>query len=161
LLTAVGDRQPRRHAPPAGNLLESFRFQQGGALAVDLSNAARLDLDDVSERRANAWIGKGVTIEGRIIAAQDLRIDGRVDGTIDVGQQELILGAGAELKADVTGRSILVGGAVTGNITATERIQIQATGSVAGDVKTPRLIVHDGGVLEGKVDVEGKARGER
>jgi cytoskeletal protein CcmA (bactofilin family) len=106
----------------------------------------------------NAWIGQRVTIEGRIRSAQDLRIDGRVDGTIEVPQHEVVLGAGADVKASVSARSVLVGGTLTGDVTATERLQIQATGSVEGNVTAPRLIVLDGAILRGKVNAEGTPR---
>jgi cytoskeletal protein CcmA (bactofilin family) len=119
-------------------------------------------LADVAERRVNAWIGQGVTIAGRISSMQDLRIDGRVDGTIDVPQHELVLGPGSEVKANVTAKSALIGGALVGNVIATERLQIQSTGSVTGDVIARRLILLDGAVLLGKVDVEGtRTRGDK
>jgi len=127
-------------------------------LAVDVTNPPRPAGTEILERRANAWIGQGVTIEGRITSAQDLRIDGRVVGAIEVPQHELVLGAGADVKADVTARSILVGGTVVGKVIATERLQIQATGTVEGDVTAARLVVLDGGVLRGKVAVEGTRR---
>jgi cytoskeletal protein CcmA (bactofilin family) len=127
-------------------------------LAADPSNRSGPAEGDASERRVNAWIGQGVTIEGRIKAVQDLRIDGRVDGTIDIGEHELVLGAGSHVKANVTGKSILIGGELVGDLTATERIQIQATGSVRGDVTTPRLIVLEGAVVHGKLNVVGKPR---
>jgi cytoskeletal protein CcmA (bactofilin family) len=107
------------------------------------------------ERRQIAWIGQNVTIEGRVVSNQDIRIDGRVQGAIEVGQHELVLGPGAELKADVNARTILVGGRLEGDVTATERIQIQATGILLGDIVVPRLIIQDGGVLRGKADVAG------
>ena len=107
------------------------------------------------ERRVNAWIGQGVTIEGRITSGQDLRIDGRVTGTIEVPQHELVLGAGADVKANITAKSILIAGSVVGNVTATDRLQLQATGSIEGDVVAARLIMLDGATLRGKIDVEG------
>ena len=117
---------------------------------------------DDAERRVNAWIGQGVTIAGRISSTQGLRIDGHVDGTIDVPQHELVLGPGSDVKANVTARSILIGGALVGSVIATERLQIQATGSVKGDVIAPRLILLEGAVLLGKVDVEGgRTRGDK
>jgi len=103
----------------------------------------------------NAWIGQGVTIEGRITSGQDLRIDGRVTGTIEVPQHELVLGAGADVKANITAKSILIAGSVVGNVTATDRLQLQATGSIEGDVVAARLIMLDGATLRGKIDVEG------
>jgi cytoskeletal protein CcmA (bactofilin family) len=102
-----------------------------------------------------AWIGQGVTVEGRIVSQQDLRIDGHVHGTIELGQHELVLGAGSEVKADVNARSVLLGGTLEGDVTATERIQIQATGVLLGDVAAPRLTIHDGGILRGKADIAG------
>jgi cytoskeletal protein CcmA (bactofilin family) len=108
-----------------------------------------------TERRQVAWIGQAVTIEGKIISRQDIRIDGHVKGTLEVGQHEVVLGAGAEVKADVNARSVLVGGTLEGDVTATERIQIQATGVLIGDVVAPRLVIVDGGLLRGKADIAG------
>jgi len=108
-----------------------------------------------SERRQIAWIGQGVTIDGKIVSNQDIRIDGHVSGSIEVGQHELVLGAGSELKANVNARAVLIGGKVEGDVTVTERIQIQSTGVLLGDVVAPRLIIQDGGMLRGKADVAG------
>jgi cytoskeletal protein CcmA (bactofilin family) len=108
-----------------------------------------------SERRQVAWIGQGVTIEGKIISRQDIRIDGRVQGSIDAGQFELVVGTGAELKGDVNARSVLVGGKVEGDVTVGERLQIQSTGTLLGDIVAPRLVIQDGGILVGKADVAG------
>jgi cytoskeletal protein CcmA (bactofilin family) len=108
-----------------------------------------------TERRQVAWIGQGVTIEGRIISRQDIRIDGHVRGEIEVGQHELVLGAGSEVKGAVNARSVLVGGTLEGDVTATERLQVQSTGVLLGDVVAPRLIIQDGGLLRGKAEVAG------
>jgi cytoskeletal protein CcmA (bactofilin family) len=107
------------------------------------------------ERRQVAWIGQGVTIEGRIASTQDIRIDGHVQGTIEVGQCELVLGTGADVKGAVNARSVLVGGKLEGDVIATERIQVQSTGILLGDVVSPRLVIHDGGLLRGKANIAG------
>lgn len=129
-------------------------------MAVEVSTIppptpARAGSPEPAERRVHAWIGQGVTVEGKISAAQDLRIDGRVDGTIEVGNHELVLGAGAEVTANLTAKSILIGGTVVGNVTASERVQIQATGSVEGDVTSPRLAMIEGAILKGNANVSG------
>ena len=108
-----------------------------------------------TERRQMAWIGQGVKIDGKIVSNQDIRIDGHVSGSIEVGDHELLLGPGSELKADVNARSVMVGGKVEGDVTATERIQVQSTGVLVGDVVAPRLIIQDGGVIRGKADIAG------
>lgn len=110
---------------------------------------------EVDERRATAWIGQGVVIEGRITSSQDLRIDGKVEGSIEVGNHLLMVGANAAVKANLVARSILISGSVIGNVTATARIDLHATGSVEGDITAPRLVMFDGALVKGKVDAGG------
>jgi cytoskeletal protein CcmA (bactofilin family) len=110
---------------------------------------------EVDERRATAWIGQGVVVEGRITSAQDLRIDGRVDGSIEVGDHVLMVGARAAVKANLVAKSILISGTVIGNVTATDRLDLQATASVEGDISSPRLVMVDGAVVKGRVDAIG------
>src|SRR6476646_2795793 len=110
---------------------------------------------EVDERRVTAWIGQGVVVEGRITSAQDLRIDGKVDGTIEVGNHGLIIGASAAVKANLVARSIVISGTVNGNITASERVDLHATGSVEGDINSPRLIMADGAFVKGQVNAAG------
>ena len=107
------------------------------------------------ERRVTAWIGQGVVVEGKITSTQDLRIDGKVEGTIEVGNHSLILGKGAAVKANLVAKSIVVSGTVIGNVTATDRLDLQATGSVQGDIRSPRLVVADGATINGKIDTGG------
>jgi cytoskeletal protein CcmA (bactofilin family) len=116
------------------------------------SSAARSEVD---ERRATAWIGQSVVIEGRITSSQDLRIDGKVEGAIEVGDHLLTVGAGAAVKANLVARSILISGSVIGNVTATERLDLKATGSVEGDISAPRLVMVEGAFVKGKVDASG------
>ena len=111
---------------------------------------------ETDERRVTAWIGQGVIVDGRITSAQDLRIDGKVDGTIEVGNHGLIIGASAVVKANLVARSVVISGTVNGNVTASERVDLHATGSVEGDITSPRLIMADGAIVKGKVDAAGR-----
>lgn len=116
------------------------------------SNQAPGAKEAVDERRVTAWIGQGVVVEGKITSAQDLRIDGKVEGTIAVGNHSLIIAAGAEIKADLVARTMIISGTVRGNVTATDRIDLHATGSVTGDIRSPRLVMADGAIIKGSVD---------
>ena len=109
----------------------------------------------VDERRA-AWIGKSLRIEGKIVSDRDLTIEGQVEGTIEVGEQSLTIGPGATVKANLAAKTITISGSVIGNVRASERINLEATGSVVGDLITPRLLMVDGAVITGKVDVNTK-----
>jgi cytoskeletal protein CcmA (bactofilin family) len=111
----------------------------------------------LDERRVAAWIGRALRVEGRIVSEENLTIDGQIEGTIEVGNHSLTIGAGAAVKADLTAKSITVSGSVRGNLAATERIDLRPSASVEGDITTPQLLMADGAVVKGKVDA-GKKR---
>src|SRR5512134_65360 len=121
----------------------------------ELSRTPATESAASDERRGSAWIGQGVVVEGKITSAQDLRIDGKVEGTIEVGNHGLIIGATAAVKADLAARTILICGAVIGNVTAAERLDVQGTASVEGDLTAPRLVMIEGAVVNGKVEARG------
>ena len=103
------------------------------------------------ERRLTAWIGKSLFVRGDVISAEDLIIDGRFEGTIEVGDHALTIGPDAEVKADLVAKIITIHGAVVGNITARERLDLRASASVDGNVKAPRFAMADGALLRGSV----------
>jgi cytoskeletal protein CcmA (bactofilin family) len=105
------------------------------------------------ERRVAAWIGRALRVEGRIVSEENLTIDGQIEGTIEVGNHTLTIGDGATVTADLTAKSMTVSGTVKGNLTATERIDLQASASVEGDITAPQLLMADGALVRGKVDV--------
>jgi cytoskeletal protein CcmA (bactofilin family) len=109
----------------------------------------------VDERRTAAWIGKALRIEGRITSDENLTIDGQVEGTIELGEHNLNIGAGAAVTADLIAKTIIISGAVTGNVVASDNVDLQSTGSVDGDIKAPRLFMADGAVIRGKVEILG------
>jgi cytoskeletal protein CcmA (bactofilin family) len=120
-------------------------------MANEISSKAAVD-----ERRISAWIGTALIVQGKVISSQDLTIDGKVEGTIELGDHGLTIGSGAEIKADLVAQTITISGAVTGNVTATSVVDLRATGSVDGDITTPRLVMADGAVIKGKVDANRK-----
>jgi cytoskeletal protein CcmA (bactofilin family) len=109
------------------------------------------------ERRVTAWIGTALIVQGKVISAQDLTIDGKVEGTIELGDHGLTIGQGAEIKADLVAKTISISGAVTGNVTATDRVDLRATGSVDGNIVAPRFAMAEGAVIKGKVDANRKS----
>jgi cytoskeletal protein CcmA (bactofilin family) len=111
----------------------------------------------VDERRVSAWIGTALIVQGKVISAQDLTIDGKVEGTIELGDHGLTIGPDAEIKANLIAKTIMISGAVTGNVTATDRVDLKATGSVDGDIVAPRFAMAEGAVIKGRVAAEGKS----
>ncbi len=105
-----------------------------------------------------ANIGKSITIKGDLSGNEDLQIDGTVEGRIDLPNNQLTIGAEGRVKAEVHAKAVIVIGHVTGNLSAADRIQVEATGIVDGDVKAPRLVIQEGAMLNGGVEMSGSAK---
>jgi cytoskeletal protein CcmA (bactofilin family) len=108
------------------------------------------------ERRVVAWVGKSVIFTGELKSSEDMTIDGRVEGSIELRDHALTIGPDADIKADITAKIVTIYGAVTGTITAREKVDIRESGSVDGDIISPRLAIADGAVLRGRVDTEAR-----
>jgi cytoskeletal protein CcmA (bactofilin family) len=100
-----------------------------------------------------ANIGKSITIKGDLTGNEDLVVEGNVEGRIELPNNQLTIGSNGNVKADIAAKSVVVIGKVAGNVTGVERVQIEATGSVQGDVRTPRLVVQEGAILNGSVEM--------
>ena len=98
-------------------------------------------------------IGKGVVIEGEVKGGEDLVIDGKVDGTIELQQHVLTVGPTGRVKAQLSAKSVVVLGKVNGSIQASELVRIGETGSVEGAISAPRLVMVGGAHLQGRVDM--------
>jgi cytoskeletal protein CcmA (bactofilin family) len=98
-------------------------------------------------------IGRSVVIKGELTGSEDLIIDGRVDGTINLRQHRLTVGPGGKIKAEVSAKAVVVLGQVDGNITASERIEIREEGSVEGDVSAPVVGMAEGAHFRGSIDM--------
>ncbi len=101
--------------------------------------------------KLESFVGVNSSFKGDIRSKGTLRIDGSVDGNIEADW--LILGEKASLKGDVSARGIIVGGRIEGNITAREILEIKAKGQVIGDITTPKLMISEGGILEGRASM--------
>jgi cytoskeletal protein CcmA (bactofilin family) len=91
-------------------------------------------------------------VTGEVAGSGDVRVDGTVDGAIHCGGQVLI-SEGGRVTASVRGQSVTVAGTVEGNINADERIQLDPTARVVGDLVAPRILIQDGASLQGAVEM--------
>jgi cytoskeletal protein CcmA (bactofilin family) len=106
-----------------------------------------------------ANIGKSITLKGDLSGNEDLVIEGHIEGRVDLPNNQLTIGANGSCSAEVHAKTVVVVGKVTGNVSATERIEIQATGLVNGDVSAPRLVVAEGAVVNGSIEMGTKKAG--
>ncbi|SRR5712691_695533 len=95
-------------------------------------------------------IGAGMRVVGDITAEGVVKIEGAVVGTVRAGRQVLV-GKGGDVEGDIVAREAIIGGEVRGSIRAEERIEIQAGCVVHGDLATRRLLVQEGGEINGVV----------
>ncbi len=100
-----------------------------------------------------ANIGKSISIQGDLTGNEDLVIEGKVKGRIELPNNQLTIGEGGNVNAELNAKTIVIVGQVTGNVNASERLEIQSNGVVNGDVRAPRLIVHEGAVINGGVEM--------
>jgi cytoskeletal protein CcmA (bactofilin family) len=101
-------------------------------------------------------IGKSVVIKGELNGSEDLTIEGHVEGTIQLREHVLTIGPNGRIKAQVFAKSVIVLGEVTGNVTASEKVDIRDAGSVDGDIISPRVAIAEGAHFRGSVDMQRK-----
>ncbi len=99
-------------------------------------------------------IGKSVVIKGELSGSEDLTIEGQVDGKIELRQNVLTIGPNGKIKAQVFAKSVVILGEVTGNVTASEKVDIRDNGSVDGDIAAPRVAIAEGAHFRGSIDMQ-------
>ena len=115
------------------------------------SQAARNNAPTGSEARA--YLDRGSKIHGKISFEGPARIDGEVDGEINA-KDALIIGENANVTAQVRAASISVAGKVSGDITATQRIEIHPSAKVNGNIAAPVLVIQEGALFEGHCSMQ-------
>ena len=100
----------------------------------------------------SAGIGQSIRLKGEIVAREPFLIAGRVEGTIEVDQHTLTIAEGATVHATVTADSIVIEGAVKGDLAATKKIAVQPTAQVEGELSAPSISIAEGARMDGKVE---------
>lgn len=99
-------------------------------------------------------LGKSLTFRGELKGGEDLTLDAQFDGTIELGDHNLVVGPQGRVHADIRAREITIEGNVQGNLHARDRLQIRKTGSVSGDLVAARIVIEDGAYFKGSIDIE-------
>jgi len=99
------------------------------------------------------FLGKNSSFEGKMGFDGIATLDGKFDGEI-FSEHMLIIGETATVNAEITVSTLVIGGKVSGNVAATDRIEIHATGQLYGNITTPILVIEEGGVFDGTCKME-------
>jgi cytoskeletal protein CcmA (bactofilin family) len=102
---------------------------------------------------ASTVIGAGITIEGEITSEEDVVVQGTVRGKL-AAEGGVTVEAGGVVEADIAGGATTISGQVTGNISSSDRVDLQPGSKVVGNVKAARITIADGAQFKGNVDMD-------
>jgi cytoskeletal protein CcmA (bactofilin family) len=139
--------QPQSQPTP----LPTQSFQRSPEPASDPSAFSR---PGTPAARSLACIGSSLEIKGRITAEEDLQIDGKVEGPVSIRGHRLTIGRSGQLNSEITSRELVVFGKITGNVNATDRVEIKKDGAVIGDIQTTRISIEDGAIFKGRIEID-------
>jgi cytoskeletal protein CcmA (bactofilin family) len=115
-------------------------------------------LQVLSTEKGLTFLGRGAKFKGNLTFEGTVRVDGSMEGEIHT-KGTVIIGVHAIIEGDVHADTVISGGRITGNIIASEKVELLAPGSLTGSIKTPLLSLQEGVSFSGKCEAEG-GRGE-
>ena len=104
--------------------------------------------------RSTAVIGKTIKVKGTISGNENLVIEGTVDGSVDLPQNDLTIGESGQVVANLDAKTVKVDGQVTGDISGSEKVVISKSGRVQGNIVAPRVTLEDGAKFKGSIDMD-------
>jgi cytoskeletal protein CcmA (bactofilin family) len=99
-------------------------------------------------------IGPSIVIKGTVSGDEDLVIQGKVEGTIDLRDPEVSVGQSGKVHADINAKVVKVDGEVSGDISGNEKVVISKSGNVRGNIVAPRVTLEDGAIFKGSIDMD-------
>lgn len=106
-----------------------------------------------TERNLETIIGKGTEIEGNMVVKSSILINGKIIGKID-STDTVRVGSSGFIQGDIFAKNAIIGGSVEGTVQASGKVVLGSTSKLIGNLSTTRLIVEEGGVLDGKCDMK-------
>jgi cytoskeletal protein CcmA (bactofilin family) len=99
-------------------------------------------------------IGPSIVIKGTVTGDEDLLIQGRVEGTVDLDSHVVSVGQSGRVLADINAKAVNIDGEVSGDITGHEKVVISKSGNVRGNIVAPRVTLEDGAIFKGSIDMD-------
>ena len=135
------------HVIPFHNSIDTFRARER---KLEVQTGAYMSTGNPG------LIGKAIRIKGELHGEEDLIIEGKVEGTIALKKNHLILERSAVIAASVEVENITIKGQMNGNTSASNRVEITSDAKVVGDIKAPRIVMAEGARFRGQVDMDVK-----
>ncbi len=109
--------------------------------------------DSKAMGRVDTLIGPETSLRGSYHSKNSIRVDGEIYGNV-TSEDGIIVGEKGMVRGNLVGRSVVIGGKVKGNVTAYQRLELQGSSQVEGDISTPALFIEEGAVFEGNCQME-------
>ena len=109
---------------------------------------------DPVSTRSTAMIGPSIEIKGTVTGDEDLVIQGKVEGTVELGSHQVTVGQSGKVNADISAKVVNIDGEVSGDLTGGEKVVISKSGHVRGNIVAPRVTLEDGAVFKGSIDMD-------
>ncbi len=107
-----------------------------------------------------AVIGRSIVLKGELSANEDLLIEGQFEGTVNLQDHCLTVGANGKVKAEIHARQVVILGSVNGNVNAREKIEVRRSGNVIGDLTAASVSIEEGAYFKGSIDILREGKGE-
>jgi cytoskeletal protein CcmA (bactofilin family) len=101
-----------------------------------------------------AHIGKSLTIKGEVTGQEDLSIEGKIDGSVDLHGSILVIGPSGQVRAHVNAKGVIVHGKLEGDINASDRAVLKKSSIVVGNILAQHIAIEDGAYFKGKVEIQ-------
>ncbi len=99
-------------------------------------------------------IGPSIEIKGTVTGDEDLMIEGKVEGTIELGSHQVTVGQSGKVTADISAKIVNIDGEVSGDLMGGEKVVISKSGKVRGNIVAPRVTLEDGAIFKGSIDMD-------
>lgn len=120
------------------------------------STVGKSTTSEVRSTAPSAVIGPKITFKGELTGEEDLLIEGKIEGTIELKNNHLTIGKQGSVRANVVAKSITIEGGVEGDLFAAERVSIKSSSNVKGNVTADRVTLEDGAKFRGSIDMDSK-----
>jgi len=123
-------------------------------VSLDLTGDGPLSFVEETSQARYANIGGTIEVHGDLHGNENVTVEGLVEGRISLPDSSLLIGPRGRVCAEVEAQRVIIHGRVEGNITATERVEISASGRMDGDIRAPRVVLADGATFRGNIDMD-------
>ena len=109
--------------------------------------------DLLAAKQNQTLLGRSVVLRGDLSGKEDLLIEGHFEGTLNLQEHCVTVGPHGQVQGEIHARQVVIQGAVSGNVSAREKIEIRKTGEVVGDLVAAAIAIEDGAYFKGSIDI--------